>query len=861
MEDQYSEDLLKVVSFSERVPMASKKANNYAWAKLRADGLDHLYPDTFDSEYINRVEDNYRLMNGMPMENYTAGAYRASAIDLAALRSEGIDVPDTKIEHFDFISPYIDGLWGDQKSRKLKFMVTDSSLFTQNYIKDYVTQNLQSHFDQKLIQPARQQALLQWQTQNGVQDLSTLTEDQKKQVQSDVQASVESLVPKDIMAFMRQGRVGQLEIQGQAIAEALVATLDLKYTLDEAYRHSFATDGIVFYSGIRRGKPYTEIVDLTHFNTGGTNNIFIDDNPWFKRVQVKHPSIIWTEYADQFTKGDIQKFQELVSFSGNTVETAKDEKFVERIDFEGKALLNNTNLLTIEGQNQYSHILQKYQGENINDFKSIRVAHLVWMSLEKMRRITRGVGDGEFVDEWFTEDYEFNPTLGDLKEEIRWVPRYWQATKIGQGESAIYVDVGPVPHQRRDITDPYKVHSPFTGGFLNDMMGKGFRRSNLDKIKTFIHAANFQMKTIRDREATDIGKVILMTVAAKPKGWTWGKLIEVVRTTKMLPIDTQASGLTPMDVQFFRSVDLGNLFDILPRINYLQFLIGRMGEGLSNNAARQGNPAASTSVSNNMSNLNRSFSQTHGRAAWLDKITERLIENQIYYGTKAAKNGNIFMRYVLDDLSIANIDIDVEEIDKAYFGVKVVADEMDMQTLDVAKNLLLPFIQNKGLTYQLAVETLLASTRGELLNVASKAEFENQIQQAKALDFQKMSAQELSARQLQNEKDLLEWKSMLKMKEDVPNNEAKKEMAAINSLTIAHGNDLNNNQVNDYSETADKDREFKREELYVKDAQVRDIELAKEALDREALLINEKTDLAKIAAINTPTPPKSTKKR
>lgn len=46
----------------------------------------------------------------------------------------------------------------------------------------------------------------------------------------------------------------------------------------------------------------------------------------------------------------------------------------------------------------------------------------------------------------------------------------------------------------------------------------------------------------------------------------------------------------------------------------------------------------------------------------------------------------------------------------------------------------------------------------------------------------------------------------MKKVEDALNNEAKKEMAALQSMTIAHGNDVNDNKVNDYSETADKNR-------------------------------------------------------
>lgn len=854
----YSDDLLKVISFSDRVPYATKQANNFAWAKLRADAVDLQNSDFFDEEYIKIVEDNYRLMNGMPMVNYTAEAYRASMLGADDLLSEGIDMPSTQIEHFDYVSPFIDGLWGDQKRRKLRFTVTDSSLFTQNYIKEQKGQLLKNHFETKLINPTRQHALMKWQIDHGVQDLMSLKPDERKQLDSDINASMETLIPKDIMNFMKNGAQGKIEMQGQALAEALTETLRLKYLIDETYRDSFATDGAVFYNGVRRNKPFVEWVDLTKFNTESSGDIFIDKNSWFKRLMPKNGPRVWTEYGDRFTREDIKRFDEMVKTSGRGTTEAKDAQFATAIDFNGMIMLNETNLLTKDGQEKYSQILQKYQGSDIHKFSQMRVAHLVWQSLCKMRRITRGFADKTIRDEYFTEDYVFNPQLGDLEEKIVWVPQYWQATKIGQGVDPIFVDVGPVPFQFRDITDPYEVRSPYSGGFLSDMMGKGYRRSPLHKAKPFIHAVNFQMKTIRDREATDIGKVVLMTVAAKPKGWSWGKLIEVVRATKMLPINTQTGGLTPADVQFFREIDLSNLYDILPRINYIMFLVQRIGEILSSNAARQGNPAASTSVSNNMQNLNRSFSQTTGRSAWIDEITSHVLENLIYYGKSAVKSGNIFLRYALDDTSIANIDIDVDEIDDAYFGVKVTSDEMDMERLSVAQNLLVPHLQKNNVGYGLILETAYATSRGEFINIATKAELEIQMQQAQAADYQKMSAQEQSRVAFETEKALLELKSNLKMQEDIPNNEAKKEMAALSSMTIAHGNDLNQNNENDFTESAALERDFKREELFVKDALERDKLGLQDKWNTQELKILE--DKVKELSKKMGTPPKKAKK-
>lgn len=837
-ETNLSNDFLKVITFSEKLDYASKKAHNFKWAKLRADALDVLHPDAPDPEYLDRVLDNYRLMNGMSMINFTKNARKEAAINMQDLVSEGIDMPDLELEHFDILSPMIEGHIGDQQRRKFRFVVTDNSMYTRNYLKDQRNTLYTNHFQEELIIPMRQKALISYQLEHGIKDIFSLSDEERKQMESDIASRVDTLIPKDIMLFMKYGSAGKLEKQGQAIAEALAHQMQLKYLGDLAYADSYATDGIVFHMGIRREKPVIDLVDLTKFNTGGSPSAFVNNNAWFKWVEGIHPSDVWNNYSEDWTREDIRRFNEMVSMGGRSrgVDEQKDAKFVANITFDGQVRLGQTDLKTKQGQVEYSKLLHEFQGSDYKGMEDIRVAHLVWSSLRKMRCITRGYNDGTIRYEWFDEAYEFNPNNGDLKEEVRWVREYWETDKIGQGADPIFCNMRPVQCQFRDITDPYQSRSPFVGGYLHDMLGKGYRRSEIDRVKPFIHEINFQMKTIREREATDIGKVVLMTVAAKPQGWSWGKLISVVRATKLLPIRTGQQGLTALDVNFFKEIDLSNLYDILPRINYLQWMISKVAEGIGNNAARQGNPAASTSVSNNMTNLNRSFSQTHNRSQWFDKIMEMAVENLIYLGQETVREGgNIFLRNALDDFSIETIDIDFEAIDQAYFGVKVISDESELEKLDIGKNFLVPFLQKNNLAYRFAAQTLNAATQGELLEIANEAELEAEINQAKAVDFQKMQA----AEQAQYEKDILVLKSELKKVEDALNNEAKKEMAALQSMTIAHGNDVNDNKVNDYSETADKNRVADLQKALITDS-----------LEREKLALKDKWTTEQLSILN-----------
>lgn len=837
--DVFSDRLKTVVSYSERLPIEQKLSKNKAWAKRRINAIDLSLSDTPGEEYVNGVEDSYRLMCGLPMKNYTATAKASAQVTDADLLSEGISTPDLHLEvNYDVVSPLLDIIHGDAHRSRLTYVVSDSSIATKNFYKEARAQELKDHIMEKIIMPTRQLAMIEWAAQNGVTDMFQLPPDAREQAMAQIEDIANKGIPEQIARFVKKGRKAPLEIQGQALADALVQYLGIKSLRTEAYMHSFATDAAIFAYDIVRNRPTVRLVDATHFTTRGSNNRFIDGNAEFKEVEYLHPSDVWTRYGDQFSREDMRTFDELVS-GGGPSHSEQDERIATRIDFSGELMLSQIDMKTQEGQMKHGAFLAKYaNGEEYRTFEKMRVVHITWLSLAKMKLITKGYGDGTVREEWYTEDYRFNPENGDLEETVHWVPQYWRGTKIGrlgatENGNAIFVNLGPVPFQRRDITDPYNVHSPYVGGYLSNLRGKAEINSTLNRIKPWVRAFDFHMKMIRDREATDIGKVVLMTVAAKPKNWSWGKFIEVVRATKMLPINTQQAGLTAMDVQFFREIDLSNMYDILPRLNNLNFIISQIASIVGVNNARRGEQAASTSVTNNMSNLQRSYSQTHARGAWIDDIIGNLINHLVYAGRMTAKNGNIFMRYALDDLSMAHIDIDVDDVESPLFHTKVLTDADKLEERDIAKNLLMPYIQNQGLAYHYALRSLLAATKGELLDIADEAELEASIQSQQAEQARAAQAQQMIEMQFNMEKAMLELKNGLDMVRDEQNNAAKRDMAALQSMTLANANDVDRDGNNDYLESAQQDRAVKTLDIMVKDQLERD-KLALEQWNKKA---------------------------
>lgn len=838
---KWSEEFLRALSFTERLSYASKMASGGAWAKRKASAYAKTYSKCFDDRYAERVTDSLLLLSGVAMKNYKKKPADQAKLERLMLLEEGIDQDNLITRHYDTVTFYVEGLLGDQQRRELKYGVTDSSLYTQNFIKREEERVTLDYFRNKYILPAREQATVMYMQEKGIQDLYSLPPQARQEMQVDIDKRVDQLTPRNIRRYFKYGVKGEMERRGQELADVFVADSRLKFIMDQAYYYSYATGAMVFKQGIRNGEPYLKhVADTRNFNTWGTPALFIDNNTGYRYEYTMHPSDILDTWGELFTREDFKNFSDFLSRgsdSSNKV-TARDEQWVVNIPFESLQDLGEINMLSREGQKAYGRMEDRYSGQDYKTMDMVKVIEIVWKSLRKFKQVMRAYPDGTIRFDWHAEDYTFNRLNGDLKMTTHWFNEYWKTVIIGEGDHAVYVDMGPCEVQFRDITNPRRIRGPFTGAFWNDMQGMGQRRAPLDKVKPYVDAINFEFKIIHEREATDVGKVVLMTIAAKPPKWTWGKYIRVIRATKLLPIDTRGAGLTPADVAFFRELDMSNMYELIPRLNLIQMYMNKIAEALAVNEARRGVQAASTSVTNNMMNMDRSMSQTHHLSEWYDAIAESLILNGIYLYRMAAKDGNIFIRRALSDLSIHTIDTQVDDTDDARYFVKVYSDELDLKNVDIGKNIVHPMMQTSGNTPAAARDALrlmTAKSLSQIDDVLDEAEMENEIQQAKMQQVAMMNQQQLHQQQL----DLMEMAEELRKNRELLLSADKKEMAALNAMVQANAADINKNNQNDFAETADKDRQLKREEL-----------LLKTGLEREKLqILRQKSE--KVRAVPT----------
>jgi hypothetical protein len=85
----------------------------------------------------------------------------------------------------------------------------------------------------------------------------------------------------------------------------------------------------------------------------------------------------------------------------------------------------------------------------------------------------------------------------------------------------------------------------------------------------------------------------------------------------------------------------------------------------------------------------------------------------------------------------------------------------------------------------------------------------------------------------QLERDMIEFKEAQKRITQAEDNEAKKEMAALNSMTIANANDINKDMENDFAVERAEDRIVKKDKID------KDYQIALKELELEAQKINK----------------------
>lgn len=822
--------------YAQRLSYKKKAANDFEWAKQSADAFDYQGM-VRQSKDMTRRKENYQLWNGFGVDSVQQTNYDNVS---SSLKEEELGGAYTKVQHYDVISQIGHGMHGEQIARPLTVTVKDSSQFSQSERRTAEHGLLQQYLQQKFIAPAQQQAMQQVMQQNGITDPFSIPPEQQQQLQQAVDQMTEAMTPKDIKKYMSKDFKSIREIQANKLVQNLIMDLDIKYLTDYNFQNVIIDGREIYYVGIRGGKPVLEIINPLKFRYHGSDkNIFIQDAEWAIYEDYITIGEVYNRYGDVLTKEDLKKLDTITNFGGPGGNKLQDFTDYAQSTILGGADFNKyrqeiagINPRTAEGQRRLVDIDSKYVGKTAG-YNMVREAHITWRAQRRLKVITRILEDGS-TDKFFVdESYKFNPLRGDIEQADIWVNEIWETVKLGYLD-AIYINTRPVPYQYRSLKNPRDVKLPYIGAEYFKMMGNSDNTSPLEKGKSWNYDINLQMAKIRELESTDLGKVLLMTMAAKPDNWSWGKFFQVIRYTKMAPLDLKKEGVDSFDAQFFKSLDLSNMQDIAAKIQYLEWLINRAAISMSFNAARMGQTQQYATAQNNQQNLARSLSQTASIYSMHDKIVRQVLEALLNASRIAYKDNKEYFANILDDGQMAELELDPELLWSSEMGVHITSSAEDLDNINLIKQNLMNFVQN-GLGLPDAIRVLWSKSGAELFNTAQEIEEKQMIQQQQ----QMQQMQDVEASQAQLQQDMARLQAELKMVMQDKDLAAKMEMAAIGAETMRNAGDVNRNNESDYIELellkGERDmQKFEQQTTFDKEKFLMEMELRKEELKVKA---------------------------
>ena len=283
--------------------------------------------------------------------------------------------------------------------------------------------------------------------------------------------------------------------------------LELKFNM--GWEHALIAGEEIYYVGIVNGEPSVRVVNPLNFDYDADDETkFLEDAQWTKEERFMSIGNVLDAYGDKLTDSQID--------------------MIERNSFAW-------------GRNQYgmqpgfAYTPESFMANSraVGPVGSVHVAHVTWKSMLKLGFLSYpDPKTGEMIDEVVSEDFKMPQHLAEAGAtlEWKWVNEAWEGTRIGNGESAIFIGIQPLLNQQRSVNNPSECKLPYTGYIYNNTNSQA--TSMVDLIKPHQYTYMVTWYRLENELAKAKGKKFIFDIAMLPKsqGWTmeqWMYYIDV----------------------------------------------------------------------------------------------------------------------------------------------------------------------------------------------------------------------------------------------------------------------------------------------------------------------------------------------
>lgn len=593
--------------------------------------------------------------------------------------------------------------------------------------------------------------------------------------------------PQQVERYMATTYRDAREMLASKILEYLTHKLNLKQLKNDGFKHALLSAVEAVYVTVQNGEPVVQVLNPL--------NLFYHKSPETYHIQ----DSLYAGYRSYLTSGEV-----IDQYGPYLTED-------QLKDIENKYPGSSLRTVLPGPEMKYGHL--PYPNYPMSGGSSAvtplhTVEHVEWISQKRVGYVTYTTPEGE-QSEWVSEDfkvplnhtktvvekdygrkctyYHWSDLTNEYTLEWMYVPEVWQGVRINR---SIYCQIGPVPHQFRSLDNPFEVKLSYHGTIYNAT--NATPTSLMDRMKPFQYLYLIVMHKLKKLIAQDAGKVYNFDISMVDPKMGLEKTLYYLKELNINfynPLQNEELPGLAQRSSVQSSTDMSNTAHILNYVNLLMAIDQQISDVAGVTRQREGQINPQEAVGNAEASRQSSALITEGYFFQHSNMWKEVLSTLLSMTQQAWKEKSVVKQFILDDLSVATLELSPDDLDNSQFGVFVSDSPREQRLFE---------------SLQLLSDRLLQANKAkfsdliELYKATSIEELSSKIKQSEATTMQEsMQAQQQEIQaNMQMAQEQRAWESEEKEKDRIN----KLHIAEIDSMKFLRDQDSDNNNIPDQLE-------------------------------------------------------------
>lgn len=760
-----------------------KQKNNFARQIAIADYYDQFFGNYRDDKRLAKFKINYDLSNG----RLDTSLYDVED-DYCMIDGEQVTIAKGEIPHIPMTSLVIKALHGEQLQRPWKISVEDESPLKDSIQTEEWKKQLKAYIKTNIINPYEQQATERIMAEIGQIDQSLLSPEEiqnlQQQIEQQVQSEVAFNTPDELLEYMSNDYQNPIAKQAQEIITHLDKKFNIKALEVEGFTHMLPTAEEYYYVNMNSHGLEFDMVPPDSIEYGGpAEEVWVQKMDWCKIERWTTVRDIRTKYAEVLKPAHIAELDKLYEPRYGSSHYQNDnnphlKRYMHEFSSDPDGIQERYGNQDWRLKENFSNIANAFfsikdrwgADANLSEF-AIRETKIFWKEDRVMYRVYR-LEEGKVVRHYYDENYIQSAEDLEVKKII--APEVWECTKLGT-EDPIYLNIRPLKGQYKNNENPYEVELPVIGRKFNTFRNRTENVSIVDLMKQFQRDYDTEMAALRRDLASNIGKVFVMLINAKPKNMSWSDMLSIAKEHNLMLIDPVQRGAGGIDPQFLREVNMSKMSEIAERVNLLQNILSNLYRVAGFNEHRVGQGGQYANTINIQQQTAAAFNQTEPMFDMHRDVVEKALTRLMNIARVYYKENPEELRNILSPSSYIELEYGYP-FWYSHFNIRLENSGKVARQVAELKQYTQAFIQN-GMSPISVIHLAMAESKNDVLDVLSKIEKEQKEQMQMAQQAQQeqiMTQMQMEQQRRQEEQQFL--MAIEKMKLDQKDVASQREM-------------------------------------------------------------------------------------